>query len=161
MTCKWLPEFYDEPDWNDFQSFENKLYEVFRALYLDSQILFNEIIVKYRFKPYVNNREEVFYHLTCKDYEEEGLRSPDPDRIVRIKWTKAFIENHICNEVCCDLKPLYWTKEYGKNQRHKIFYQDFLVILEERENYFLLITGYYVQEAHYRRGLEKEYAKCT
>lgn len=106
MGCKWLPDFYEEPDWNDFSSFEQKLYEFFRKLYLDNPLFFQEIIVKYRFKPIVNNKEEVFYHLTCKDYETTGERSPDPNRIIRIAWTKAFIENYKCENDCCEFKPL-------------------------------------------------------
>jgi len=161
MVCKWLPDFYDEPDWNDYSSFEEKLYLFFRWLYLEHPLLFQEITVKYRFKPFVNNKEEVFYHLTCKDYETDGERCPDPNRIIRIKWTRAFVENYICMNNCCESKPLYWTKAYGNKIRHKIFYEDFLVILEEREEYFLLITGYYVEEMYYKKGLLKEYSKCT
>ena len=125
MECKWLPDFYDEPVWNDYPAFEEKLYLLFKRLYLENPLTFKELIVRYRFKPFVNNKEEVFYHLTCKDFEKEGDRCPDPNRIVRIKWTRAFIENHICKHDCCTSKPLYWTKTYGNKIRHKIFLKIF------------------------------------
>ena len=161
MECKWLPDFYYEPDWNNYSLFEESLYSFFRKLYFDNPLFFLEIIVRFRHNPKVNNKEEVFYHLTCKDYQYEGNRSPDPQRIIRIKWTRAFVENHVCYDDCCSSKPLYWKKMNGNKLRHKIFYKNFLVILEEREKYFLLITGYYIEEEYYRRGLIKEYNKCV
>jgi len=56
---------------------------------------------------------------------------------------------------------LYWIKEDGSRLRHKILYNNFLVILEERDKYYLLITGFYVEKDYYRKGLEKEYIKCV
>ena len=98
--------------------------------------------------------------MTCKDYTSDGVRCPDPNRIIRIAWTKSFIENHVCLEECCLTKPLYWTKRDGNKLKHKIFHEGFLVILEERDEYFLLITGFYVEEEYYKKGLIKEYEKC-
>lgn len=160
MECEWLPGFYDEPDWNNYALFEEQLYGVFKQIYLDLPLFFNEVNVRYRFHPIVNNKEEIFYHLTCKDYECEGERCPDPNRIVRIRWTRAFIENYLCNNECCSSKPLYWIKKNKNKLRHKIFFGNFLVILEERNEYFLLVTGFYIEEEYYKRGLIEEYSKC-
>jgi len=159
MDCKWLPEYYEAPNWNDYSSFETRLYEFFKLLYFSNPLEFQRIIVRYRHRPYFNNREDVFYHLTCKTYVEGEDRFPDPNRIIRIAWTKAFVENYICKERCCAEKPLYWTKAYPTGIRHKILFNDFLVILEERDKYFLLVTGFYVEEKYYLIGLQKEAQK--
>jgi len=157
MNCKWLPPFYKEPDWNNYAEYEEELYNFFKYVYLKKHIIFNGKIIKYRYEPRFNGKEEIFYHLICKITKEasEKVRNPDKDRIIRIEWPKAFIENYNCNYDCCKDKPMYWVKE----NRHKIFYKNYLVIIEERNTYFLLITGFYVEDDYYRVGLIKEYKK--
>lgn len=157
MHCKWLPDFYKDIDWNNYAAFEEELYIFFREKYLNKPLFFHHKIVKYRYKPILNDKEDVFYHLISKNYESDSERSPDPNRIIRISWTRAFIENHCCIDECCESKPLYWSKMKGNKLMHKILFEKFLVILEERDEYFLLITGYYVEEEYYMKGLMKEY----
>lgn len=160
MECMWLPDYYEQPDWNNYIVFEENLYFLFRKLYLDNPLVFHDQFVRYRHHPKINDKEEIFYHLTCKTNDFDGDRSPDPNRIIRIKWARSFIENHICLNECCKSKPFYWTKLDGNKLKHKIFFEDYLVILEERDDYFLLITGFYVEEEYYKRGLLKEFMKA-
>lgn len=160
-NCKWLPALYPDPDWNNYMYYEETLYEWFWKTYLDPQypLVFNQKIVRYRHHPKTNDKEEVFYHLTCKKYRGDNERKPDANRIVRIKWPKAFIENYDCSNSCCVEKPLYWKDLKNKSILHKIFHLNYLVVIEERERYCLLVTGFYVEETYYRRGLLKEYEK--
>lgn len=159
MSCKWLPEFYESPDWNNFEAYEKKLYEYFKRVYFSNDMYFNGKRLKYRRHPIIDNREELYYHLTCQDYKKDGKRLFDSERIKRIDWTKAFIEHYNCQESCCDNKPIFWTKRKNNKVKHKIYHNNFLVIVEDRVNYCLLITGFYVHEEYYRRGLIKEYEK--
>ncbi|MEI6286906.1 MAG: hypothetical protein WCP79_10435 [Bacillota bacterium] len=158
MECKWLPPLYAEPDWNNYRDYEEKLYKFFCYVYFSNSMYFKDLIVRYRFHPIVDGREEVFYHLTCRDYTKEKDRMPDPGRIIRSAWARAIIENYDCSFECCDEKPLYWAKtdSRSKKKRHMLFFQNYLVILEEREKYFLLITGYYVSEEYKRVGFIKD-----
>lgn len=165
MECKWLPPFYKEPDWNNYVQFEEELYDFFYKIYIgdDNKLYFDGREVKYRFKPYENGKEEFFYHITC-DSNVRGSyknRTPCTERIKRIEWPKAFINNYICNYNCCENKPLYWKKEYinNGNIRHFILFQRYIIILEDRKEYFLFITGYYIEEEYRLRGFYKEYAK--
>lgn len=162
MLCKWLPDFYPAPDWNNFSKYELELYVLFRQVYLETPLKFKDIVVRYRHQPLEDGKENVFYHLTCKDYEANGNRSPDPERITRIKWPRAFIENYDCSEGCCLVEEgrlLYWIQPEGTKLKHKIYYRDFLVVLEERQEYYLLVTGFYVEEIYYRKGLVKQWSK--
>ena len=34
MECKWLPDYFAEPDWNDYRSFEDNLYKLFKQMFL-------------------------------------------------------------------------------------------------------------------------------
>lgn len=158
--CKWLPDLYDYPDWNNFKDYEDKLYEVFRLLYLDSELSFLNKPLRYRYQPKFNEKEEVFYHCTCKDYSSINSRQPDPNRMIRIRWIKAFIENYICRYNCFPDCPLYWTETYkNKNLRHYIYLEGYLVIIEERESYFLFITAFFVEDEYYHKGLLKRAKK--
>ena len=159
--CKWLPALLPEPDWNSYYpGYENFLYNLFQKIYLDSckPIYFLGKIVRFRFKPYEHGKEEVFFHLTCKDEDQIRNRTPDRNRFLRLEWTRSFIENYTCTDICCSTKPLFWKNTNQKN-RYKILFHNFLVVLEDRNTYFLLITGFYVPDEYYIRGLLKEYEK--
>lgn len=98
-------------------------------------------------------------HLTHKDEfhksNDPNDRIPDPRRAERIGWNRAIIENYKCNENCnnCE-KILYFEEYYKKNVRAYFLFKDvkFLVIIEKRQNYNLLITGYYIE---YNNAMEK------
>lgn len=159
MSCEWLPQFYEYPDWNNYAAYEKKLYSFFRAIYILRLMNFKGTILRYRRHPIIENREELYYHLTCCDYNKEKDRMPDPERIIRIEWTRAFIENYLCYNTCCNSKPMYWIKKYNTCIKHKIFHNDFLIVIEERVEYYLLITGHYINEEYYRRDLKNEYER--
>jgi hypothetical protein len=158
MNCKWLPDFYPKPDWSNYPLYEDELYTFFRSLYLDKKLFFLGKPISYRYAPYENGKEEVFYHLTCKKHEGKTIRDPDPERIIRIEWTKAYIENHVCIDSCCTDKPLYWIDD---KRKHKIFFNNFIVILEERKDKFMLVTAFYIESKNYKVGLKKEHARFT
>lgn len=156
MTCKWLPGLLDYPDWGNYDIYELELYEIFRALYVTKKKKFKSIKLQFRKHPLFKGKEESFYHMTCKgDSFDERL--PDPERIIRIKWPDAFFDNYVCNELCCQTKPKYWVKKYKGKNRHKILHKNYIVILEERDSYFLFITAFYITQKYYLKGLEKEY----
>lgn len=160
-NCRWLPELIEYPDWNKYKEYEDKLYCIFREMYLDSNIYYQRKPIKYRYVPKINDKEESFYHCTCKNYVKIEEREPDPNRMIRIKWIKYFIENYDCKFDCCNNKPLRWIEQYkNKNYRHYIYFKRYLVILEERENYCLLISGFYVDEEYYHHGLIKRFKKA-
>ena len=159
MECKWLPPLYAEPDWNSFEDYEKALYEYFCSIYFSKPIFFKTIKVKYRTYSLYEGKQEVYYHLTCRDFNKDMKRNPEACRIIRVSWTRAIIENHDCQDNCCNDKPRYWTEFNLKRKRlrHKLLFRDFLVILEEWDNFFLLISGYYVDEEYQRVGLMKQY----
>lgn len=61
MECKWLPEFYEEPAWSNYSAFEDRLYLQFRSTYIDQALYYIGNIVRYRYHPRINGKEEVFY----------------------------------------------------------------------------------------------------
>ena len=158
--CKWLPDLFDEPDWNNYYKYEERLYNLFKTQIIDTPLLFRNKPIKIRRIPMENNKEEAFYHCTCKNYTDIQNRSPDPERMIRLPWLSAIIQNYNCKEDCCDEKPLLWRKlAKSNNYRYHIYFNDYLVILEERADYVLLITAFYVEEDYYHRKLIKDSQK--
>lgn len=158
VDCKWLPGFYEYPDWNNYKDYEEKLYSFFTDKYLSKLLIFKDKELRLRHSPKENNKIEAFFHLTCKNYTDKKNRSPSPERIIRIEWPLALMQNYICCEDCCDEKPLYWVKLDSKGRiKHYIYFRSYLVIIEERKLYYLLITGFYVEEDYYHMDLIEDY----
>ena len=163
MDCKWLPNPLSFPGWNNYANFEEFAYKIFVSHYMRKDLDFREKPIRYKHFPYENHREEAFYHIICENYNDLDNRYPVEDRIIRILWPRAIIVNYNCADSCCNNKPKHWwRKKYGKN-RHKIYFDDYryIVILEERNDYYLFITGYYVDGNNSHEKNLKEYRKYT
>lgn len=168
MEC-WIPE--EEPynpstPWSDY---ETHLYSIFKNDFIDGFPTYNGKPVMIRTDPRYDNKEEGFWHLTCRDYSHKSGRpedrDPDLDRCRRIRWPKAFIEN---NELCssddvddCNgvmvWKAFHKTKGRPK-ERVKLFLEEeeYLVVLEERGSYYFLITAYRICEPHALDSVKRE-----
>ena len=75
-------------------------------------------------------------------------RIPDLRRCERIEWNREIIENSECKKGCNRCKKILYYEHYYKNNiRINLVFVDarFKVIIEGRENYYLLITGYYME----------------
>ena len=108
-------------------------------------------------------KEEAFFHITCQDYNKDNERVPDFRRCERIKWVKQFIEAADTNSndefegISYELK--IWTENYKINLRYHIMCEElrFMVVLEERERYCLLITAFYFDHDHTLKKKFKKY----
>ena len=157
----WLPDLVERDAFNDWQAYEDELYKIFRETIVDGYPVFKGRPVRIRRHPMEYDREEAFWHVTCQDYAKDGKRLPDPRRCERIRWVRAFIDNcECCRETCreCD-GMLMWSAPYKSGQRVKILLEEehYVVILEPRDNYVLLITAYYIDHEHSLRKMLKEY----
>lgn len=176
MEC-WIPgeeELRPGEDWRDY---ELRLYDLFKADFLDSRPMFDGMPVRVRVNPKYDEREEAFWHLTCRDYSHgDGLpesRDPDMERCRRIRWPRAFIENHRVCALHSDMAGecrgvMVWTASHTVRRgrsvpRVKLFQEDesYLVVLEPRrkKGYCLLITAYHVEEEWSRRKIMREAEK--
>ena len=162
--CKWLPTIFSCEDYTKWNEYLDKLYQLFRSDFIESQPIFEGKKVNFRRAPMDGKYEHAFIHLTHKDefHNSDNLndRLPDPKRAERIGWNRKIIENYLCKEECegCD-KILYFEEYRGKNIRIYLLFKDvnFLVILERRELYVLLITGYYVEYENSMKKYLKKY----
>lgn len=154
----WIPGTIDLREYNgNFVEYENALYENFKRDFIDSQPFFRGLPVEIRREPMEYNKEEAFFHITCQDYAKDHNRSPDFRRCERINWVRAFIENYECEDYQCDCDGIKIWDEPGRSKRMQTCilseFERYIVILENRNNYYLLITAYYIE---YDRVMDKK-----
>ena len=160
MSCEQLPELVICNNWAEFKNYDDILYQIFKRDFIDSKPMFENKEVLIRRHPLVDEREQTFFHITSKDYKENEERCPDPRRCERIAWVRKFIENDFCLDDCsmCDGIKV-WEEDYKTNQRIYLFLEEerYIVIIERRETYCLLITAYYLDYDHSLRKLLAKY----
>ena len=93
----------------------------------------------------------------------DGKRLPDLRRCERIEWIRQFIENYGCDPaLCCDCEGIkVWKEPYKSTFRTHLLLEEerYMVILEVRESYVLLITAYYLGYSHALEKQLKRYQK--
>ena len=131
VDCKWLPDCFDYPDWNNYKEYEDRLYELFRVQIIDGIFYFRSKTVQIRWYPVIDGKEECFFHCTCKDYNSVKDRQPDPERMIRIPWIRPLIDNYTCSDTCCEEKPLAWRKPYkNKRTRYYLYFNNYLLYIK-------------------------------
>lgn len=153
--CNWKTDIITMEEYNNnWFSYRNKLYEIFKRDFIDNILYYKGKEINCRIDPIHNNYEYGFIHLTEKKRKDNGDwsdRIPDFRRCERIEWNKLYIEHYLCNKTChltsCKGIEYYEFWFHSKIRLVFISIEDrFKVILEKRTNYYLLITGYYIDE---------------
>lgn len=160
----WIPKQEMFEDYgNDWKKYEEALYSIFKNDFIDSHPCYKEKQVNIRRHPIEFDKEEAFFHVTCQDYLENGKRVPDFRRCERIRWVRAFIENNNCDSSLCTecdgIKT--WKEPYKNTFRVHILLEEerYMVVLEVREKYCLLVTAFYFDKDHTLEKKLKHYEK--
>ena len=165
----WMPELVPCDDLSHWDEYDALLYGLFKEEWMERKPVFEGKEIRIRSNPRYEGREEAYWHLTCRDYGKEGKgsagRDPDLERCARIKWPRAFIENYLLCKACgiagCE-GVLVWRARSAKGrERVKIFSREerYIVVLEPRNNYCLLITAYFISEDYSLRACLREYER--
>lgn len=151
ILCKWLPNYILFQDSNHLWSlYIEKLYQVFLEDFIENTPYFHKKPIKIRINPKENHYEHAFIHLTGKSTHHSfhpNDRTFDLKRCERLRWNRAIIDHYKCHFSCFHCQKILYYEHYYKNHiRINLFFSDvrFKVILEQRKDYFLLITGYYI-----------------
>lgn len=158
----WIPEQELLQDYGgNWSDYEKAIYDIFKQDFVNSHPYFEGQRVSVKKYPIENGKEDAFYHVTCEDYFKNKNRIPDIRRCERIRWIRAFIENYNCNpEECPDCYGIkVWKEPYKSRIRVHILLEEerYIVILEPRENYCLLITAFYLDHDHSLKKQIKHY----
>lgn len=165
--CTWLPNLIYFDDFQDWSEYEDYLYEIYLQDFKDKSsapyILDKPITV--RVNPTVGDKDQTFFHITSNsDFaktNDPNDRTPDFRRCERIAWPREIIDNYLCNNDCECNKIKIWREPYKGNSRLHLLFEDvkFLVVLEERKDYVLFITSFYLERSHEIRKKLKKYEK--
>lgn len=157
--CLNLPPLIELSDFNgNWTRYENQLYEIFLTDFVDSSPHLFGKPVRYRKNPMILDKIQAFFHITSENtskLDDPNDRIPDFRRCERIHWVRKFLENCGCHNGCIK----FWPEKRGPYKRWHLLLEEvkFMVVVEEREDYNLLITSFYIERDHQLRKKLKKY----
>lgn len=142
---------YDDFGGN-FKLYFDAVYKVFHNNFVANQPLYQGQRVSAQKHPEVDGIHRTFYHITHEG-EIENERVPNFRRMERIRFPKFCIENIPTDQI------LVWEKVVGRDNRIHILNEDekYLIVLTERDGYYLFWTAFYIEQNHTVRKKIKEY----
>lgn len=163
----WLPCLVDYNSFSgNWKRYEAAIYAVFKMDFLDSKPTFEGKQVNIRKYPMVDDKEDAFFHITHQDYNKDGERLPDLRRCERIRWVRCFIEEYNCDQsqcVNCD-GVKFWEEDAPKGSGKRVHLlleeERYMVVVERRDTYCLLITAFYFEHDHALSKKLKHYGSC-
>ena len=143
---------YLEDHDGNFDNYFKAVYAVFEQHFIKSQPNFQGTKVSAQKFPLVDGIHRTFYHITHEG-EDETNRQPDMRRMERIRFPK------FCIESCPHDHLLVWETKRGKDTRVLIFneIEGYLIVLTQRNGFYLFWTAYFVDQNHRKRKLIAEY----
>jgi len=135
-------------DWSDYIE---RVYEVYTDTILNSGLAVNNIPVRPRYTPVSQGKEFGFWHVTSEGEVEEE-RAPDLRRCERIRWLEWTISNFTQYA-----QVSHWNEKKG-SKRDKIIWiesEQYVVVLSERRDYWLLKTAYLADKSGKIRQLTR------
>ena len=136
----------------NFEKYFEAVYTIFNHDFIKKQPLFDDKKVTVRRYPEVEGIHRTFYHITHEG-EDESNRIPDLRRMERIRFPKFVIDNNHHQQI------LIWRNKRGKDDRVLLMNEteNYIVILTDRGDHFLLITAYLLDNEHRKDKLIQEY----
>jgi len=133
------------------------IYEVFCCEVANAQLKFRGLPVRCRYHEPYDGKHFSFWHLISEGRIEED-RTPDLERCCRIKWIGWIIGNADDSVLIRSWETERSTRR-GRRTRIPLwlYSEDYVVILEKRANFYLLITSYCVLPGQ-KKKFEKEWA---
>lgn len=156
----------DAPEWlpalmtlagvgGDWSVYCERVYEIFRRDFIESQPRFRGEWVRCRRDPKYEGKEAGFWHCVQQGADEQQ-RTPDLRRCERIAWIRVLIEH-------ADTPGVeVWETTRGTDRRHVLWFnEEFVVVLAGRRGgtgraYKQLVTAYCTDREHTKRKLRKE-----
>ncbi|QGY85768.1 hypothetical protein F1614_06910 [Staphylococcus epidermidis] len=149
----------------DYHEYIDYLYtQVFKKHLFNNKVYFNGKKIILKRYPEECGKENSFFHLTTVSANKNvplSDREPDLRRCERLHWIKPAIETdhiQICNFKCFEI----FEDHSRRYKRIKLLNEEdrYLIVLEDRENYYLLVTAFYIEQDYYLKGLVKEKEKA-
>jgi hypothetical protein len=135
----------------DWTAYEAALHCIFLADIAGARLQFGGIAVGCRRDPEVAGRWASFWHLVQEGRVEDD-RTPDLRRCERIRWVRWVIENAATHPRIDE-----WQNTRGTKVNTLLWYSEqYLVVLTQRRDYWLLKTAYCTERSGRIRQLRRE-----
>ncbi len=153
MACELVPKRITN-DFDDYTEYENAVYNAYLNSYSQKQFTYNSKPIREKRHPLIAGKSCTFWHIVSSGTNEDN-KLPDFNRYETVSWP-GFILSY-CLDNCSS--KLVWKNKRGSHTRVLIYCQDidYLVVLDEHEDYYLFWTGYPVTYTHTKNKLLKEY----
>lgn len=155
MTPDWLPEqIFMEKFGGSWHVFFEMVYAAFHRDFVATKPEFRGKRLGLKRHPEYDGKSATFWHMISEGSVEQE-RTPDIRRCERISWPKPVIENST------DPVLKVWAEPKRKNQRIYIWLESegYLVVLDDRREYILPWTAFYVEREHQRRKYLKRWER--
>lgn len=113
-----------------------------------------------RRQPEIEGRHAIFWHIVSGGSDIEIERSLDPERCIRIGWIRTMIEQFNLDfplekavRWWCSPNPRWRGRRYGLATDD----YDYVVFVDERQGYALLVSAYYVEYPRRRNKFRREH----
>jgi hypothetical protein len=150
-----LPDFVNFSDFeNNWPKYLESLYDCFKKDFIDEKPVFcaqKKKVIPANFQK-DQGKELTFWHLITEG-RVELERTPYFQKCKRIKWPRVMIDNYK------DESIRMWWNERKNKKRVCLCYGDweYIVVLEDRKRYFVLITAYPIEFESEKRKYIKEF----
>ncbi len=151
------------PNHSDSSEYIEQLYSIFLNTLIRRHLVWrpNGKRLTLRRQPEIQGRHAIFWHVISGGMGEEAARTLDPERCRRIGWIGLVIEQF--NRDWPQERQIHWwvsSRSRGSTKRYLITINDFsyIVVIDEKPDYAVLVTAYYVKQPHRQRKLRNEHA---
>ena len=155
MECNLVPDLVLFSDYGgDYDAYVSATYEIYQNTFASRTFFFEGKRIAHKKHPEIKGMSATFWHITSSGSEEES-KLPDLRRYEVIAWP-AFILDYCLNK-CQNL--LIWKNRRKGKTRICLWCQDinYVVILDERDDFCIFWTAYPVSYEHTRRKFLKEW----
>ena len=145
------------PFGGEWQSYEDAIYTAYLETIVQNDLRFNNLPVRPRYTPETKGKHFGFWHMISEGDVEED-RTPDLARCERIRWAGWVIEH------CFEHPEIsWWVEKRGSNNEIVIWVEkeQYVVVLSERRDYWMLKTSYLATRSGKIRQLQKNRAKYS
>ena len=150
-----LPEMiFLEEFGGNFDVYNEAVYEIFKEGFVSTKPTFGGVRLRLKRYPLVNGKEYTYYHFTHSG-NIETKRIPDMRRMEIMPFPRPMID-------ASDSTSLkVWRNKRGTKERILILHEEerYLVVLEDRRDYILPWTAYYIEYNNKIRRLLREYVE--
>ncbi|MDO4887224.1 MAG: hypothetical protein Q3979_00725 [Actinomycetaceae bacterium] len=141
-----------------------RLYSKFRQDLIERSIRWkrNNAYVRLRREPEIKGRHAIFWHIVSGGSNNEPDRTLDPERCRRIHWIRLLVEQFNIDHPQKSTELHWWISDDPRWQKEPRYVlatldYDYVVIIQEKRTYALLVTAYYVETPRRRAKFREQH----